>query len=157
MISTKIASRWKPIYSPIERYMCNSSNYDITQFQPSSLCEEESRSFKWDSSTGQFSYSQGQEHLLQKALSVLEDLSLHSPDKISMIQRQYCDNKCKEVGVTYSNLQNRVHSISDLYSYLGLESNDNKKIVLLYLPLSLLSVATILASTLSQIRLTFLS
>ena len=131
---------------------CSSVSSTSQDPHASAVVGDESKFFKWDPATGQFSYGQGQESLLSRALDIVDSQSLSSPDSISVIQRQYSENSCREVGVTYKYLNRRVQAISNIFSNIVNHDAEDEKLVLVYLPISLLCTAVILASTLSKIR-----
>ena len=59
---------------------CSSVSSTSQDPTASAVVSDESRFFKWDPATGQFSYGQGQESLLSRALDIVNSQSVLSFD-----------------------------------------------------------------------------
>lgn len=112
--------------------------------------KNKNRSFKWDQASGQFSFSQEEEAHLQRAVEEMEEMCRKSPDTVAVLLRQYSGETCSETGITFRELQRRVSSLNLLLQKTNL--NDPNRIFLFYLPISFLTTALLLSSTISQIR-----
>ena len=55
------------------------------------------RSFKWDQTSGQFSFSQEDEAHLQRAVEEMEEMCGKCPDTVAVLLRQYSGETCSEV------------------------------------------------------------
>jgi len=130
----------------------NSVDSDLVQTSSSLPQAHDTRSFRWDPNSGQFSYSQGHHELLQSGVALLQQMSASQPETIAVIQRQYHEKNCVEVGCTYEQLWKRVHSICDLLHHTPHPKESSDNICIVYLPISMLTVSVILALTLSNIR-----
>merc|ERR1712227_479572 len=109
----------------------------------------ENRSFRWDPNSGQFSFSQGQDYLLSRAVHILHHQSTSDPESVAILQGQYQGTNCIEVGISHKNLKNRVDEIANVFDHVADEEN---KICIIILPVSILAVAAVLASTIVQMR-----
>jgi len=130
----------------------NSIDNDVVNTSSSRPQVHDTRSFRWDPNSGQFSYSQGHQELLQSGVTLLQQLAVSHPDSIAVIQRQYQEKNCVEVGCTYEQLWKRVSSICDLIHHTAHPNECTDNICIVYLPISMLTVSVILALTLSNIR-----
>ena len=75
----------------------NSVDSDLVQTSSSLPQAHDTRSFRWDPNSGQFSYSQGHHELLQSGVALLQQMSASQPETIAVIQRQYHEKNCVEV------------------------------------------------------------
>ena len=62
------------------------------------------RSFKWDQTSGQFSFSQEDKEHLETAVERLEEMS-RRPDEVAILLRRYTGEKCSEVTSLLSRLK----------------------------------------------------
>lgn len=115
------------------------------------LFMQENRSFRWDPNSGQFSFCQASDNLLSQGVSLLASLSSSQPESIAILQRQYTDIDSYEVGVNFESLQKRVSDIRALLSNV-LADDQGQGVVVMFLPVSVVAVASILAGTASSVR-----
>ena len=104
------------------------------------------RSARWDPCSGQFSFTQTTQ--LQGAMEVVREMVVTNPGSVAVIWRQ--DKPYREHMVTYSQLSEMVDKVVDI-----LKTGDKTTPVqgtLIYLPVSVLAVAVILACTSLQHR-----
>merc|ERR1712142_850771 len=105
------------------------------------VLEDRGRNMRWDPCSGQFSFSQGSQ--LRGVTHVVKDLAKTTPDSIAVIWRQ--DKPPNEQLVSYSQLELMIDHV------VGILNTEDKTVVneeqgtLIYLPVSILAVAVILA------------
>lgn len=111
------------------------------------LLEKDNKiNLRWDPASGQFSLTQGSQ--LERATEIVRDLAETNPDSVAIIWRK--DNPASEEMVTYGQLNQMIEHVVDI-----LEENDDKQAkklssnsesgTLIFLPVSILAVAVMLA------------
>merc|ERR1712227_245076 len=80
----------------------------------------------------------------------LKEMEGSSPGSLAILLRQYSGVECYQSGITYRELGRRVDSISSILH--NINTKEENKIFLFYLPVSFLTIALLLSSTLNKIR-----
>ena len=94
---------------------------------------------RWDPNSGQFSYSQ--DVLLQKAALIVREKAQTNPDCVAVIWRR--DKPLSEEMVSFSQLSKMIEYVAGALN--PGEENSSPGITVIYLPVSILAVASLLA------------
>lgn len=108
---------------------------------------------RWDPSSGQFSWTQGSQ--LERAAEIVRELAETNPDSVAIIWRK--DQPVSEDMVTYSQLNHMIKHIVDILDEKDEKMSDKRRqntetVILIYLPVSILAVAVMMACASIQQR-----
>jgi len=101
---------------------------------------------RWDPDSGQFSLTQGSQ--LEQASLIVRELAVTNPDSVAIIWRK--DQQASEEMATYSQLNHMMNHIQEIIDEKP--SKDSDAVTLVYLPVSIIAVAAMLACTSIQQR-----